>query len=333
MRRHPLTAAAAGLLLTGVLAGPTSAGEPIGVAPAAGGFEDEFTTIPLTVNGDYIPLVGTFCRPAPEPPGLILWYAPGPAADSLWALVGEEADGLEVVATPMTVNGVYDPVVGDFDGNGCTDVLWYGPGSAPDSIWYGEEDGTFTAQPLAVNGTYTPVTGSFDAEPDGCECTDVFWYSTDGGAERIWLGGADRTFTSAIAPQVAYSGYRVTKTDNLLVFHRPGPGADYVWHDVQAGDPIARSQLVIINGDYVPYSLGGPLLLYAPGPATDRIAIDIAPDGTLAVLDGSINGSYRLGRVAGDRAPAFLLFHGPGTAPDSIWILGDASAEDAGLVG
>jgi hypothetical protein len=64
------------------------------------------------------------------------------------------------------VNGSYFPVAGDFNGNGATDVLWYGSGSSPDSIWWGKSVGGrgFKVGSVNVKGSgYFPFTGDFNA--------------------------------------------------------------------------------------------------------------------------------------------------------------------------
>ena len=38
------------------------------------------------------------------------------------------------------MNGQYRPVAGDFDGDGRTEILWYAPGSAADSLWEWDGD-------------------------------------------------------------------------------------------------------------------------------------------------------------------------------------------------
>ncbi|MCQ6551732.1 hypothetical protein NPS70_00745 [Streptomyces sp. C10-9-1] len=46
----------------------------------------------------------------------------------------------------------------DFNGNGKDDILWYGPGSAHDSIWCGTTTkGRFPSGSIEVKGTYTSV--------------------------------------------------------------------------------------------------------------------------------------------------------------------------------
>jgi FG-GAP repeat len=34
--------------------------------------------------------------------------------------------------------GTYTPISGDFNGDGHSDVFWYGPGGDRDSLWYGQ---------------------------------------------------------------------------------------------------------------------------------------------------------------------------------------------------
>lgn len=319
--RRILAVAATTGLLTVTLGGASGADEPAQTTagPAAVGLEDWFTQHPLTVNGDYIPLLGSFCL-GDGSVAQVFWYAPGPAPDYTWTLDFQNP-GSGIVSKPAApVNGTYQPLVGDFDGNVCNDIIWYGPGSAPDAIWWGGVDG-WTAQPLTINGHYQPMALTAGFDVDCLLCNNVFWYSTDGGKESIWLGRPGQTFDQGVAPQVSYSGYRTSAFGSSILFHRPGPGQDYLWHGVWGQEtlPLA-SQPLTIDGTYEPYMLGvlSPLL-YAPGPATDRFVTSITPESVMTVVDGTINGTYRVGRAPHFQSMA-LLFHGPGTAPDSLWV-------------
>ena len=53
------------------------------------------------------------------------------------------------------------------------DIVWYGPGTVGDSVWFGEAGGTFSYQVYAVNRTYTPVT----VDLDGTGRDVVIWYA------------------------------------------------------------------------------------------------------------------------------------------------------------
>jgi hypothetical protein len=180
----------------------------------------------------------------------ILWYAPGAKADVIWAFDGCPGDCSErppYHRLPVTINGTYTPVAGKFygyPGDG-DDVLWYGRGSIPDSIWDFSADcdgcpATWTTRPITVNGAnYQPVAGNF-VGPTVID--DVFWYNPT-GPETIWAFSVpfDHRYTSINHPsiQVRGSSYRLAVADLFadsfedIVFVGPGGAQDSVWdfHD------------------------------------------------------------------------------------------------------
>ena len=83
------------------------------------------------------------------------------------------------------MTGTYRPVTGDFDGDLRTDVLWYGAGAAPDSLWLAEPARRWTNKVTSVAGTYEPVVGDFDQD----DRSDVLWYGSGSARDGLWLGG------------------------------------------------------------------------------------------------------------------------------------------------
>ncbi|MBK5220675.1 MAG: VCBS repeat-containing protein, partial [Thermoleophilia bacterium] len=75
---------------------------------------------------------------------------------------------------------------GDFNGDGKADILWYGPGDAFDSMWYGTSNpGEFaTGVNVTVKGTYIPVPGDFNGDRN----SDVLWYGPGAEPDSIWFG-------------------------------------------------------------------------------------------------------------------------------------------------
>lgn len=303
---------------------------PVGVAPVASAgdppesFNELFQSYPITVNGSYVPLMGFLDCGAGGSIGFF-WYAPGPAADHMWTNLDVNDSGqLEHSSQSVPVNGTYEPFVGDFDGDDCDDIFWYAPGAANDFVWYGTPTG-FDSRPVTVKGTgYDPQVGDFD----GDERDDIFWYSTTGGTESIWRGGATRgAFAKTTAPQVSYSGYRLSSFGSGILFHRPGPGQDYIWEDIEAGAPAPTASVpVTINGTYEPYFNFG-ILLYGPGSGPDNLIINYDPDGTLQTIGGTISGTYRATVPPPTEGPGgAILFHAPGPATDYLWIGGAMAA-------
>ena len=87
-----------------------------------------------------------------------------------------------------TVNGTYKPLVGDFDGDGRDDLLWYAAGGGGDYYWYGNRNGTFTSVAATINGTYAPLIGDLD----GNGGDDLFWYAKGTTPDFIWYSTLHR---------------------------------------------------------------------------------------------------------------------------------------------
>ncbi|MGN6696351.1 MAG: hypothetical protein ACTHN0_19390 [Aquihabitans sp.] len=149
---------------------------------------------PINVNGTFTPVVGSFAgsaSPTFDYVQDIIWYAPGTAADSLWNFKG--ANGA-ITTTPLTINGTFTPIPGDFTHDGFNDVIWYAPGSAADFLWnFTNATGGKTSTPLTINGTYTPIAGNLYDQIN--HQTDVLWFGAGAKPDAIWDfdDGADYT--------------------------------------------------------------------------------------------------------------------------------------------
>ncbi|HEY3833713.1 MAG TPA: VCBS repeat-containing protein [Acidimicrobiia bacterium] len=125
----------------------------------------------------------------------------------------------------VSVSAGYVPIVGDFDGDGHSDVFWYHPGPGADYVWWGTGNAsTFgTAQDqFVVNGSYRPVAGDFNG--DGR--TDIAWIPVDFPAQSyVWLGNANRTFTSG-QPLGSYGLPKLTYRARVFAGDFNGDGKD-----------------------------------------------------------------------------------------------------------
>lgn len=89
-------------------------------------------------------------------------------------------------------------VVGDFDGDGRDDVLWYRAGTAADLLWRSTASG-FTTTAVAMDEVAEPSVGDFDG--DGRD--DVLWYQSGASSLTLWSGtaaGGFVTSTLAVTP-------------------------------------------------------------------------------------------------------------------------------------
>ena len=178
--------------------------------------DHSYTQVAVSVNGDYVPIVGNF-----ESSDLrqdIYWYAPGSGAESIW--LGNGSRTFTSTTAPQ-VSGTYAPVP-----LGSTSVLWYAPGTAQDYVTTVEAGSTTPTSSVrtTINGQYRPfgvgrtpvlhapgpgtdyvVTGLGAALPDG----SVPLTTTPGAINGAFVAG---------------NGARV----ELAVLHAPGPARDYL---------------------------------------------------------------------------------------------------------
>ena len=119
------------------------------------------------------------------------------------------------------------------------DLVWYGAGDRPDSIWRGTATGELVPGPaLAIGGAYAPVSGDFDG--DGKH--DILWFENHGA--DLLRRGASNGFQSA--PEVQLDGDLVGAGGDFdgdgrgdIVWYGTGSGADRYWRGCRS---IAREQ-------------------------------------------------------------------------------------------
>jgi hypothetical protein len=149
----------------------------------------------------------------------------------------------------VTQQGSATPVSGDFNGDGRSDILWYNPGTTGETLWLGQNDGSFSTGPKPnVNGTFTPVSGDFNG--DGR--SDILWYSPK-ERDALWLGRANGTFTSARRPEIngAYRpivGYFNNGVGSDILWYGVGTKADILWLGKSDG-AFTKGPTPHINGD------------------------------------------------------------------------------------
>jgi glycerophosphoryl diester phosphodiesterase len=238
------------------------------------------------------------------------------------------AAGDDQVARPAsvpaeTVPAETVPVLGDFDGDGRGDLLWYGPGAADDHLWLGRPSRNFVGVPVTVRGHYLPLGGDFD----GDSRADVLWYGPGGAPDVLWLGRRGGRFA---ARTLAVRGdYRPLAGDfngdgaRDVVWYQPGPGADVVWFGHGNGRFSARRVQAPDGAEPFGGDFDGDgrrdVFWYGPGAAADRLWYGGA-GGRFTTAPAAVHGSYRpLVADFGGDGPDDVLWWAPGAAGDVLW--------------
>ena len=177
----------------------------------------------------------------------LLFYAPGSGPDALWVGNG---DGVYAI-TPKTINGNYKPFVGNFDlaesypEAQLTDILWYAPGQAADSVWM-NNGSSFSSTPLTINAAnYQPY-----VVPRLLGGDAIMWNNTS-GQDYQWQPTGSHAFEITSTP-VTNMGNRTPIVgrfdDKAPRVHASYPwGTDVLW--AEPGNLTAQKEVFWAGDD------------------------------------------------------------------------------------
>jgi hypothetical protein len=300
------------------------------------------------------PLVGDFNGDKLED---LLWYGSGAASDNLWL---GRADGTfldPIEPNPPTIAsfqpyvdqaGTFtSPVVGDFDGNGRDDVLWWGGGS-PELWRFGlrfDNRPTISTVPAAA----PPLAVPYVADLDGDHLDDVFWYGPNATPDSIWYGGSSGAFTGTEALNAPSGAYALVLGDydgdgrGDIFWQGAGALAESLWYGAPRAERVTKvSDPALNTGDADKVFAGDfdgdgrtDLFLYGFGLKADAAWYSTTTRAAPSKVAKVVYGSYvpAVGNFDGSPAGSVLtddiLWTGGGAATMPLW----SGTNDRRLVG
>jgi hypothetical protein len=204
--------------------------------------ESGMTLVPMNYAGYAYPLAGRY-RGFGGGGNDILWYDPHHNEFEVWQWYA--ADPYNFVPTGaadagslgLEDNTEYMPVLGDFNGDNRTDILWYSAGDATDIMWWSASSQgavIFDTAETQITPDYRPFVGDFD----GNGTSDILWFAPHVEAvkatSKIWYFAEDDTFISVtLSTNRDYSPYVADLDDDGC--------SDILWYNPK--DPELQSPL------------------------------------------------------------------------------------------
>jgi hypothetical protein len=231
----------------------------------------------------------------------------------------------EFEQTARAVDGTFEHAqVGDFDGNGKNDILWYGEGAKPEYIWWGRPGRGFVVADIRAAGRFRPMVGDYDG--DGRD--DILWYVPGPGQDYLWYGRTDRSWdTKPTRVATRFPGSDVGDFNgdgrDDVFWYGPGDGLDKLWFG--RADRHFAPRSLTVGGDFAPTAgdFDGDdrddVLLFGRGAGSDELWFG-RTDRTFDATDRTINQSAN--PIVGDldaNGRDDIFWYAPGTTPDRVW--------------
>lgn len=228
-----------------------------------GGENDELISIG---SGDFIahfdlttqPQIGDFDGDKVDD---VLFYEPGSVSHYIWFFKKTTSNAsttfIRYTSQNIVASKSTKPVVGDFDNNGRSEILWYAPGAGVEYLWRFGTDRKLESlkAPTQVNGSsYKPLTGDFV----GDKADDIMWYCPGECSDPMWQHvsgsftpkGLTYTANGSIYKPFVFDFDNNGKDD--LVWYAPGDNDDVMWRFNSDGTGRFNWHTFTVNGSYDP---------------------------------------------------------------------------------
>ena len=192
-----------------------------------------------------------------------------------WGTVVDENGNFIPIGPPFSIVGV-----GDMNGNGKADIVWYNSQTGETQIWFMNENRIASRGTVVdESGSFIPIGPPFSivgvGDMNGNGKADIVWYNSQTGETQIWFMNENR---------VASRGTVVDENGNFIPIGPPfsivgvgdmnGNGkADIVWYNSQTGETqiwfmnenriASRGTVVDENGNFIP--IGPPFSIVGVG--------------------------------------------------------------------
>lgn len=206
-----------------------------------------------------------------------LWYGIGNVRD--YTDGPNRGDGFLFKMNNYAISGNYSPKVGDFNGDGRSDILWYLPGTGQDMVYFGNSWGNgfeigYITQDVSMQVAIADFNG------DGRD--DILWHVASTGQNTIWHGQANKLFSSVnIAYTVGGYAHKPYAGDfdgdgyGDIFFDSQGSASDQIWYGGSSGfdvrDVVLPDGAQPVVGDFDGDGKSD-IYFYKPGPGGDVMA-------------------------------------------------------------